>query len=292
MVTLSFDCHKNQVLPKVPDSAAYYSRQLYMYNFTIVTNFTKKDTHATTNDLYCWTEDQGAKGSNEIALAVYHRWTSLDLTHIDKIHLVSDGCGRQNKNSTVIGMVAHWLATKASSSVRNVEMIFPVTSHSYIPPDRVFGMVHKLGQTWFSSNWKKKCCRSSQTYELSSIYDIYNCKRLLFRKTLTKGNAIVTVQGEENFKSNLSAPGSIIKREKSLAKIKPEKKKKLVKPLVRKKLLDVDALLTKHYGNDWRLKDELQYFRGILDNPGAIEEEVPEEEECMCCGEDNNPVTV
>ena len=120
---------------------------------------------------------------------------------------------------------------------------------------------------------------------------ISNCKRFLFRKTLTKGNAIVTVQGEENFKSNLSAPSSIIKRGKSLAKIKPEQIE-IGKAVSKKKLLDVDALLTKHYGNDWRLKDELQYFRDILDNPDAIEEEMPEEEECMCCGEDNNPVTV
>lgn len=31
MATLSFDCHNNQVLPKVPDQIAYYSRQLYIY---------------------------------------------------------------------------------------------------------------------------------------------------------------------------------------------------------------------------------------------------------------------
>lgn len=32
---LSFDCQKNLALPRVPDQAAYYSRQLYFYNFTI-----------------------------------------------------------------------------------------------------------------------------------------------------------------------------------------------------------------------------------------------------------------
>lgn len=36
MVVFSFDCQKNQVLPKIPDQAAYYSRQLYIYNFAIV----------------------------------------------------------------------------------------------------------------------------------------------------------------------------------------------------------------------------------------------------------------
>lgn len=36
MVTLSFDCQKNLVNPKVQDQVAYYSRQLYTYNFTII----------------------------------------------------------------------------------------------------------------------------------------------------------------------------------------------------------------------------------------------------------------
>nr|CAH7768429.1 unnamed protein product [Callosobruchus chinensis] len=31
LLTLSFDCQKNLVNPKVPDQAAYYSRQLYTY---------------------------------------------------------------------------------------------------------------------------------------------------------------------------------------------------------------------------------------------------------------------
>lgn len=41
LITLSFDCQKNLVLPKVPDQSAYYSRQLYFYNFTIVQGSSK-----------------------------------------------------------------------------------------------------------------------------------------------------------------------------------------------------------------------------------------------------------
>lgn len=36
LLIMSFDCQKNQPMPKVPDQSAYYSRQLYIYNFTIV----------------------------------------------------------------------------------------------------------------------------------------------------------------------------------------------------------------------------------------------------------------
>lgn len=33
-LTMSFDCQKNMEIPKIPDQSAYYSRQLYNYNFT------------------------------------------------------------------------------------------------------------------------------------------------------------------------------------------------------------------------------------------------------------------
>lgn len=36
LLTMSFDCEKNLPLPKIPDQATYYSRQLYLYNFTVV----------------------------------------------------------------------------------------------------------------------------------------------------------------------------------------------------------------------------------------------------------------
>lgn len=41
LVTISFDCQKNMILPKLPDQAAYYSRQVYLYNFGIVKGSTK-----------------------------------------------------------------------------------------------------------------------------------------------------------------------------------------------------------------------------------------------------------
>jgi hypothetical protein len=40
--TISFDCQKNQPVPKFPDQVTYYSRQLSVYNFTIV----EGDSHA------------------------------------------------------------------------------------------------------------------------------------------------------------------------------------------------------------------------------------------------------
>lgn len=36
LLDLSYDCQKNNPLPKVPDQSKYYSRQIYVQNFTVV----------------------------------------------------------------------------------------------------------------------------------------------------------------------------------------------------------------------------------------------------------------
>lgn len=41
LVTFSFDMQKNLPLPKIPDQQAYYSRQLYLHNFTLVQGHSK-----------------------------------------------------------------------------------------------------------------------------------------------------------------------------------------------------------------------------------------------------------
>lgn len=34
-ITLSYDCQKNLAMPKIPDQAEYYARQLFLYNCII-----------------------------------------------------------------------------------------------------------------------------------------------------------------------------------------------------------------------------------------------------------------
>ncbi|CAG4933924.1 unnamed protein product [Parnassius apollo] len=137
LLIISFDCEKNLPLPKIPDQSTYYSRQLYLYNFTIVIGNSRAS--MTTNNIhaYIWTEDETAKGSNEICSALYHCMNSLDMTGIDRIRLMSDGCGGQNKNSMIISMVMKWLL-ETTTNIKQVEIIFPVTGHSFLPANRVF----------------------------------------------------------------------------------------------------------------------------------------------------------
>lgn len=110
------------LLPKVPDQIAYYSRQLYIYNFAVVKSTPEKRLNQDTVHLYCWTEAEYKKGANAIASAVYHRLNGLDLTGIKTIRLVADGCGVQNKNTIMMGMCSTWL-TNAPSNVRRIELV-------------------------------------------------------------------------------------------------------------------------------------------------------------------------
>ncbi|KAI4455735.1 dna-directed rna polymerases i ii and iii subunit rpabc2 [Holotrichia oblita] len=145
IITLSFDCEKNLVLPKVPDQSAYYSRQLYMYNFTIVQGSSKSKLTKDNVFSYYWTEEKFGKGSNEIASAVFDRLNKIDFGKNDEqkiLRLVADGCSGQNKNSTLIGMCSKWLVT-APLNVASIELVFPVTGHSFLPPDRVFGQIER-----------------------------------------------------------------------------------------------------------------------------------------------------
>lgn len=70
--------------------------------------------------LYEWTENIRPKGVNEIASAVYHRFTSSAYNKISKVRLFADGCGGQNKNSIVVGMCAYWLQSKSPEKIREL----------------------------------------------------------------------------------------------------------------------------------------------------------------------------
>lgn len=131
-------------MQKVPDQSAYYSRQVYMYNCAICVGSSKDKLSKENNFIYAWTEADSGKGSNEIVSVVYNRLVATEMPEqVNKIGLFSDGSRGQNENSMEIGMITHWLRCKVLVHVKSVELIFPVTGHSYMPPNRVFGVIER-----------------------------------------------------------------------------------------------------------------------------------------------------
>lgn len=106
IITFSFDCQKNLVPSKVPDQTTN--------NFTIVKGSSKDPLNKNTTYAYIWTENEYAKGSNQIASAMYDRLNKTDLTDVTHVRLVADGCAGQNKKIIMIlsACVRFWTILK------------------------------------------------------------------------------------------------------------------------------------------------------------------------------------
>lgn len=94
--------------------------------------------------IYTWMENEFSKGSNQICSAVFDCLSNTDLTGYSTIRFCADGCGGQNRNTTMIAMCCHFLKSIAPRNVQQIELIFPVPGHSFLPPDRVFGRIEKI----------------------------------------------------------------------------------------------------------------------------------------------------
>nr|CAI5850481.1 unnamed protein product [Callosobruchus analis] len=306
VITLSYDCAKNLVLPKIPDQITYYKRQLYLYNFTVVIGSSKVKLTKNNVFMHTWLESESAKSSNEIASAVYSILKNLEISDdIQELKLVSDGCTGQNKNSAMIAMCAKWLANDAPKHIQTINLIFPVTGHSFLPPDRVFGQIEKklkkidtltdvndyykifenfgtvkkLGIQWKALDWRKAI--ADVIKPTSALhFKINSCKRII----LTRGKkGTILVRGEPNYSGDINNPLGITKRGKQISNICPKEIELNKVELNIKKVKNVDELLCKHFGVDWQTKAEqenLMYYKNVVMQYGeAIENENSDGEE-------------
>ncbi|KAI4458199.1 dna-directed rna polymerases i ii and iii subunit rpabc2 [Holotrichia oblita] len=93
--------------------------------------------------MHSWLESESSKGSYEIASAVYDTLNKIEISEvINEVKLIADGCSGQNKNSTILAMAAKWLS-QAPRNIKKVQLIFPVTGHSFLRADRLFALIEK-----------------------------------------------------------------------------------------------------------------------------------------------------
>lgn len=305
-IIISFDCQKNLPLPKIPDQETYYRRQLYLYNFTVVVGNSKSKLTPDNCFSYVWTEDTNKKGSNEVASCVFHRLQNLDLTNINKIKLFADACGGQNKNKTMLAMCCRWLLS-TPDHVKEMELVFPVRGHSFIPPDRVFALSEKevrkievidnpeiyvdiikkhstvvnLGLNCDVANWKTE---SEKVFKNVGAWHLKfaQCKRYQLKKAKSTPTNVL-VKGEAFYMHEVGSYRFITKQGKCVSDINPDIIENNITHLNVKKLKDVQRLLHIHYGENWRANDNLSYYKNILDrNTIPPQENIQEEDDDEC----------
>lgn len=168
--------------------------------------------------------------------AVYDILTKLKFEEqIEKVHLFADGCGGQNKNSTLMAMITYWLGHEAPDYIKTVEIIFPVVGHSFLPLDRIFGLIEReirkkdiildrkqyeiiekystvlrLGEDWHICDWRTE---SDATVKNPAQWH-FRCNKLKRFIFLKEQNDSVTVRGEIFYRSDTGFGKSIIKKGK------------------------------------------------------------------------------
>lgn len=314
---LSFDCEKNLQLLRVPDSAAYYSRNVYLFNFTIVQGHSKSKLSPDNVTSFCWTENEFTKNANAIASCVIHQLNSIDLALYTKVRLVADGCAAQNKNSVMVGGVLHWFSTEAPANIVEVEFVYPVTGHSFIPPDRVFAQIEKQTRrkdTIINPDDYLEIIKKFATVKrlgtdvkvldikggLKDVmkpcsawpFRISKMKRIILRRR-PNAPTVIEMKGEQFYYHDVGTFFiSYCKRSQNMRnlicnevqagnEISAEKRKDLL------------ALLVKHYGVQWRIRPELAFFVGLLDmaietdgDEEAENSDVEDDPQCVECAEE------
>ena len=144
-VTVCFDMEQNQPLPKLSVSEVFYSRQVWIYNLTVMI---KEDHQGQDNTrIFTWLETEAGRGANEVSSAVLDFITWLDGKNAAEgktgltLRLFSDACASQNKNTIMITVLSRFM--EKSRAFDKTVHYFPIRGHSFMPPDRIFGRIEQ-----------------------------------------------------------------------------------------------------------------------------------------------------
>jgi len=222
-----------------------------------------------------------------IASCVFDKLNTVDITNFTRIRLVSDGCAGQNKNYSIVAMVYAWLLyDKARQHIEEVEVDFSITGHSFLPADRVFGIIEKelpkfetitKPQTVYEmigrhgtiehvgTNLEVKdfrlVARTAFKNTASWPFQISQVKRIFIKRQKTTGNVIV--RGEGSYRMDIGVYKSLIqlKKKKEFPGIlfNADIEKKPIFYLLQK-FNDVHKRLEAHFGPEWESNSEFEFY--------------------------------
>ncbi|KAK3922741.1 Death-associated inhibitor of apoptosis 2 [Frankliniella fusca] len=122
---LVFDLQQCLPTPYLQCKKIYYSRQLYVYNFTIhdcVTNLTY---------CYMWDQVEGRRGSNELASCLLQHILTEIPDGVEVLKMFSDCCSGQNRNHVMSMML--FAALQEHPTLKTIQHFFMVPGHTFMP---------------------------------------------------------------------------------------------------------------------------------------------------------------
>ena len=121
--------------PKLHTGIAYYKRKMWTYNFCIHNIKTGEST------MFVWHETVAKRGSIEVASCL-KTWVDMETAkgEFGRLIVVSDNCAGQNKN---INLVLMYLRELHSGRLFEIDHVYLVPGHSFMPCDRAFGNIER-----------------------------------------------------------------------------------------------------------------------------------------------------
>lgn len=171
-----------------------------------------------------------------------------------------------------------------------------------MPSDRVFGLIERdvqkmetviqleeyhqvfqnhgtlkiLGTDWTNCDWKAEAKQNVKD-PAALHFQISKVRKLV----LTKMKCSISASGENNYNMNIAQSLSITKKGKKPMDINPTELVIGVK-VKPSKIIDVEKLLVKHYGENWKELQKLQWLKKIIEENDTKPELPKEAFHCDC----------
>lgn len=131
IVVITFDLQQALPTPKLATGPVFYKRKLWCYNLSVHCCSSKQ------GYFFMWDEATAGRGADEITSCLQVFFEENDIRG-KKLIAISDNCGGQNKNWTVVGF---WMRLLAEGRFDEIIHIFPQVGHTMLPSDRDFAIV-------------------------------------------------------------------------------------------------------------------------------------------------------